>query len=172
MRAMPSARKTTGGPPTPPHDETAAHVLRQFRQVFNAVKTHFQQVEKRAGLGGAQLWALSLVQAQPGLGMKDLAAGMDIHQSTASNLAKALVERGLVEARKELVDRRTVQLHLLPEGRKVLRKAPAPFSGVLPDALQRMDPKALARLRKDLAVLLQTLGGRERDGHVHLGEGR
>jgi DNA-binding MarR family transcriptional regulator len=169
---MPSARKTAGGPSKPPHDETAAQVLRQFRLVFNAVKTLFQLVEKRAGVGGAQLWALSLVQAQPGLGMKDLAAHMDIHQSTASNLAKALAERGLVEVRKESADRRTVQLHLLPEGRRVLRKAPAPFSGVLPDALQRMDPKALARLRKDLGVLLQTLGGRERDGRIHLGENR
>jgi hypothetical protein len=37
--------------------EKAARVLRRFRMVFNAVKTHFQQVEKQAGIGGAQVWA-------------------------------------------------------------------------------------------------------------------
>ena len=41
--------------------------LRRFRRVFNAVKTHFQQVEKRAGVGGAQLWALSVIGARPGI---------------------------------------------------------------------------------------------------------
>jgi len=34
-------------------------VLRQFRVVFNGINTHFQQVGKRAGPGGAQAWALS-----------------------------------------------------------------------------------------------------------------
>ena len=43
-------------------------VLRRFRLVFNAVKTHFQQVEKKAGVGGAQFWALSVIRAHPGLG--------------------------------------------------------------------------------------------------------
>ena len=31
-----------------PKGEASTRVLRQFRVVFNAVKTHFQQVEKKA----------------------------------------------------------------------------------------------------------------------------
>ena len=31
------------------------------------MKTHFQQVERAAGLGGAQLWALSIVRDRPGI---------------------------------------------------------------------------------------------------------
>ena len=69
-------------------------VLRRFRLVFNAVKTHFQQVEKKAGVGGAQLWALSVIHAHPGIGVNSLAAFMDVHQTTASNLVKALVAAG------------------------------------------------------------------------------
>src|SRR3990167_10270887 len=60
----------------------AAVVLRQFRVVFNAVKTHFQHVERQAGVGGAQLWALSVVAGHPGIGVGELALKMDIHQST------------------------------------------------------------------------------------------
>lgn len=62
-------------------DEPAARVLRQFRVVFNAVRTHFRAVEKQAGVAGAQLWALSVAGQRPGLGVSELARAMDIHQS-------------------------------------------------------------------------------------------
>jgi len=39
----------------------------------------------------------------------------------------------------------------------VLRKAPAPFSGVLPDALAQLDPATLRSLNRDLAKLLAVL---------------
>ena len=36
------------------------------------------------------MWALSIVDAVPGIGVGDLAAAMDVHQSTASNLVKGV----------------------------------------------------------------------------------
>jgi DNA-binding MarR family transcriptional regulator len=150
--------------------DDAAQVLRQFRQVLNAVRTHFQQVERKAGLGGAQVWALSLVQQHPGLGVGELARAMDINPSTASNLVKLLTERGMVQGRKEGVDRRAVQLHVLPEGVKALRRAPGPFSGVLPEALKAMDAASLRRLRKDLGQLIVLLDADEKAARIPLGE--
>jgi DNA-binding MarR family transcriptional regulator len=137
--------------------QSVARVLRRFRLVFNAVKTHFQQVEKKAGIGGAQLWALSVVRAAPGIGVNGLARAMDIHQTTASNLVKAMVAADLVAAEKKGPDRRAVQLRLLPAGGRVLRKAPGPFAGVLPEALGRLDVETLQRLDQDLTVLLAEL---------------
>ena len=52
-----------------PDPDSATRVLRQFRIVFNSVKTHFRQVEQAAGLGGAQVWALSVIRDQPGIGV-------------------------------------------------------------------------------------------------------
>ena len=98
-------------------------VLRRFRLVFNAVKTHFQQVEKKAGVGGAQLWALSVIHVHPGIGVNSLAAFMDIHQTTASNLVKALVTADMIGTEKSAPDCRAVQLRILPTGARVLRKA-------------------------------------------------
>lgn len=138
-------------------DADAARVLRQFRLVFNAVKTHFQQVEKQAGLGGAQVWALALLREAPGIGPTDLARRMDIHQSTASNLVRSLVQAELIRAERRGEDRRTVQLRLLPAGLRVLRRAPGPFAGVLPQALAQLPPPVLARLALDLDALLQVL---------------
>ncbi len=156
--------------PPQPNGEAAARVLRRFRLVFNAVKTHFQQVERRAGVGGAQLWALSIIQAQPGLGVNRLAQAMDVHQTTASNLVRALVAAELVATERNGPDRRTVQLRVLPAGQRVLRKAPGPFAGVLPEALARLDPQTLDRLDRDLAVLITALGADERAAGIPLAQ--
>lgn len=148
----------------------ATRVLRQFRVVFNAVKTHFRQVEREAGLGGAQLWALSVIAGSPGIGVTDLARALDIHQSTASNLIKVLVERGLVGAAREAADRRGVALRVLPEGQQVLATAPGPFAGVLPDALASLDEATLARLEADLAKLIEALAADEEGASVLLAQ--
>lgn len=153
-KAPPAALLTTV---ETPDTDSAAQVLRHFRSVFNAVKTHFQQVEKRAGIGGAQVWALSILQAQPGIGMNDLAMALDIHQSTASNLVKGLLKLELIKVEKNGHDKRAVQLYILPGGQRLLKKAPGPFAGVLPKALSELDPKTLRRLEKDLSVLLKLL---------------
>jgi DNA-binding MarR family transcriptional regulator len=87
---------------------------------------------------------------------------MDIHQSTASNLVKALVERGLLATEKGTADRRAVQLRLLPPGARLLKQVPGPFAGILPSALEQLDDASLARLHKDLAKLIALLDAHDK----------
>lgn len=148
----------------------AARVLRQFRLVFNVVKTHFQQIEKKVGVGGAQVWALHVVQQRPGIGVHGLAQAMDVRQPTASNLVKSLAEQGLLQVRKEGHDRRAVQLHVLPPGLDVLERAPGPFAGVLPQALDSLDEATLARLEQDLGALIGRLGADDRAAGIPLAQ--
>ncbi|MCU6500963.1 MarR family winged helix-turn-helix transcriptional regulator [Rugamonas sp. A1-17] len=121
------------------------------------MKTHFRQVEKTAGIGGAQLWALSVVQQRPGIGVGDLARALDVHQTTASNLVKNLAAQGLVAIDRSGADRRTATMTLLPAGQARLAHAPMPFAGVLPDALSALDAQTLARLEHDLGTLITAL---------------
>jgi DNA-binding MarR family transcriptional regulator len=162
-----TTRATKSADPSP---EAAARVLRQFRLVFNSVKTHFQQVERKVGLGGAQVWALHVIHSNPGIGVNGLAAAMDVRQPTASNLVRALVALGMVEVRKDGPDRRAVQLHLLKPGAVVLRRAPGPYAGVLPEALSALDAHTLARLEADLGELIQVLGADERGAGIPLAQ--
>lgn len=150
--------------------EPATRVLRRFRLVFNAVKTHFRLVEKRAGIGGAQYWALSVVKQTPGIGVNDLARAMDVHQSTASNLVHSLVDLGLLVTEKGVDDRRAVRLSISPAGQRVLRKAPGPFTGILPQALARLDRKTLERLDADLAKLIAEIGASRHGAGIPLGQ--
>ena len=157
-------------PDVVPESVSPPQVLRQFRVVFGAVRSHFRQVEKQAGIGGAQAWALSLVQRQPGLGVTELAQAMDIHQSTASNLVRQLLQRGLLRSEKSPQDRRSVHLYLEPAGAAVLQTLPGPFEGVLPQALQQLPPEALAQLHAGLAQLLPLLQADLAAGGVPLAE--
>lgn len=149
--------------------DDAARVLKQFRIVFNAVKTHLQQVERRAGASGAQVWALHVIQDHPGIGVSDLARAMNVRQPTASTFVKALVEQELIEVRREGADKRAVQLHALPKGRALLRRVPGPFQGVLPEALAALDSQTLRSLEAPLTKLIQQLGVDDRAGNVPLG---
>jgi DNA-binding MarR family transcriptional regulator len=151
-------------------NDVSIAVLRQFRQVFNAVKSHFQQVEKTVGMGGAQVWALSVVREHPGIGVGALAKAMSIHQSTASNLVRTLIDREMVVAVKQGADRRAVQLNLLPAGAKVLKNAPGPFAGLLPDALKSLPPETLARMRADLTELIVAIAADEAGASIPLSD--
>lgn len=146
--------------------DQAAQVLRQFRLIFSTVRKHFQTMEKQAGIGGAQVWALSLVAQHPGLGVTQLAEHMDIHQSTTSNLVRTLINSGLVHSEKSSLDRRVVELYALPEGLKLLKKIPGPFAGVLPQALQHLDPMTLVQLGKNLADLIAQMEVDEKAAHT------
>lgn len=149
-------------PPARSNDAAAiaatTQVLRHFRRVLNAVKTHFRRVEKQTGVSGTLVWAMSVIAQHPGIGVSELARRMDIHQSTTSNLTKVLIQRDMIEAVRAGADRRAVQLHLRPAGEGVLKKVPGPFAGTLHEALRALDIDTLQRLERDLGALVDLLG--------------
>jgi len=147
---------------------SAVQVLRRFRVVFNAVRGHFQEIESRVGLGGAQVWALNVVRDHPGIGVGTLAKSMDIHQSTASNLVKVLLRKDLITMRKASTDRRQVELQILPSGLAILSQVPGPFEGVLPRALNQLSVATLLRLDQDLGELIALLKVDEKAANIPL----
>jgi len=154
--------------PSEPTDE-AALALRRFRMVFNAVRTHFRQMEKQTGLGGALIWALSLIQARPGIGVTEVARAMDIHQSTASNLIATLTRKQLVTTQRSASDRRVALLHTTPSGTALLQTVPGPFEGVLPGALKQLPQQSLCALNGHLGELIARLQVDEATGNLPLG---
>ena len=136
-------------------------VLAQFRVVFKSIRRHYQSVERRAGISGAQLWALAEVAGKPGLKVGELARALAVHQSTASNLLRRLVGLGLVRRRRRGRDQRTVALFATPQGLKVLRRAPQPRIGVLQQALSDLPPATLDALHRRLARLIAAMNAKD-----------
>lgn len=152
MAGLVVARAPAGAPRPAPRRHR--QVLRQFRILLAAVREHFHSVDSRVGLGTVQAWALSIIDAQPGIGVARLAGALDVCQPTASNVVKSLCERGLIERRRGASDRRTVQLFILDEGRSALSRARSVFSGPLASAIAILDAKTLLELGDDLNQLL------------------
>jgi DNA-binding MarR family transcriptional regulator len=146
--------------------QAAAVVLRQFRQVFSTVRRHFQSLEKIAGLGGAQIWALSEIAANAGCGVNQLAIAMDIHQSTASNLVKSLMKADLIESKRAAQDKRVVELFALPAGLRILKKIKPPHCGILPHTLRQLNEKSLKQLELSLAILIAQMQTDESAAHT------
>jgi DNA-binding MarR family transcriptional regulator len=146
-----------GGNAAPDTNELAAEVLGRFREVFRAAKLHFAAVQKIAGVSGAQLWALSEINAQPGLRVSDLTQKMSLHQSTVSNLVEKLNSSGLLRRLREAGDNRVVRLQLTSAGKKVVARAPKPTRGVLPDALEKLDRRSLKKLSTSLDSLVKQM---------------
>ena len=129
-------------------------VLEQFRIIVKSIRRHYQDVERRAGLKGAQLWALAQVAEKPGSKVGDLAKAMALHQSTASNLLRALERQGLVTRERQARDQRQVKLFATRKGLRVIRKAPRPLIGVLQQALSELPAARLHALHAELAHVI------------------
>jgi MarR family transcriptional regulator, organic hydroperoxide resistance regulator len=131
--------------------------LQSLRLIFASARRHDAEVRRAVAISGSQLWALSELARREGMGINDLAERMALHQTTASNLAIALVKGGLVERVRDGSDRRFVHLYVTGVGRRVLSQSPGPHPGLLVDALRNIDLPHLRRLGRDLAALVQLM---------------
>lgn len=128
--------------------------LQGFRTVFGSARTHDAEVRRAAGISGSQLWALSEIARGSGMRVNGLAERMALHQTTASNLVNVLARRKLVRRARDAADQRVVHLHVTTDGKRSLLRAPGPYTGLLVDALRRLDTDQLEGLWQGLQVLI------------------
>ena len=139
-------------------------VLKLFRIIVKSIRGHYQMVENRSGVSGAQLWALAHIAGNPGTKVGELASTLAIHQSTASNLVRRLESLGLVERNRPRHDQRSVILKLTPGGRDAMSRAPRPLIGVLQQGLSDIPESSLDALHRHLGVLIRTMKSKDTGG--------
>jgi len=144
------------------HKKYALGVLMRFRQIISVAKRHFQRVQNECGVTDAQLWALWQIATQQGLSVGELARHMSIHQSTASNLVHRLEAKGLVYRTRTGLDQRVVRTFSTSAGEAILKKAPGPMHGVLPDAVYQLPDTELRRLYEALERLSRRIKSLDR----------
>ncbi len=135
-------------------------VLKKFRIIFGSVRQHFREIEQTCSVTGSQLWVLQEVSTTPGIGVSELSERLSIHQSTASQLVEKLVGRNLIIKERSKEDQRRVGLWLTDEASNLLKNAPGPAEGILPDALHALPELSLVCLDNALVELIEQL-------HIH-----
>jgi DNA-binding MarR family transcriptional regulator len=136
----------------------AVRVLKQFRVIFRAVKEHYRKVEKVTGLSGSHVWALAIIDENPGVRPGELTEALAIHQSTASNIIRHLVSEGYVTRERNLDDARAFELTSTEKAKALLAKVPEPKIGVLVQALAEMPPSSIQTLEGQLDHVIARMG--------------
>lgn len=121
------------------------------------MRQHFREVESCCGVIGSQLWILQEIGNRPGIGVSELAERLSMHQSTCSQLVEKLASRDLICKEHSKEDQRRVGLRLTGQVAAMLKKAPGPAEGILPQALGAMQESALRSLDN---ALLEVIGQR------------
>ena len=142
-------------------NQLSIQVLKKFRIIYGSVRQHFREVEKICGVTGSQLWILQEINKNSGIGVSDLAERLSIHQSTCSQLVEKLVARKLVIKERSKEDMRRVGLRLSDDAAVILKNAPGPAEGILPEALQAMPEAALVALDQSLIEVIGQLRTRD-----------
>jgi DNA-binding MarR family transcriptional regulator len=142
--------------------EQMLEALKRFRILLRSMQRHYRSVETRAGLGGAQLWALAEIAVPGGVTMGELAAKLAVHLSTASNLVRRLETLGLAVRSRSVPDQRVVRVAATSAGRQRLARSPQPAAGPLQMALLQMPTAEVRALCAQLDRLLALMAGADR----------
>ena len=134
----------------PAGDREIAEIVQTLRRLFRAIHEYSKAIQKKSGLSGPQVWALTILKAQAGLSARELAARMFVHPSTVTGIINRLVRKGAITRTIDARDRRGVRLSATRSGGRILKTTPPPVQVGLSRALAALPPRRLRDLRTSL----------------------
>src|SRR5262249_49808431 len=146
----------TSSIPPETSDPHVKRVLDGIRRIVRVLRESSRSAQKELGLSAAQLFAMQQLagQDQP-MSLGQLAQRTMRHESSISVVVRRLVERGLVTRVRSVADARQLELSLAPDGRAMLKKAPAAATARLIEGLQKLPPPARKILSEHLVKLCE-----------------
>ncbi|MDX1934619.1 MAG: MarR family transcriptional regulator [Capsulimonadales bacterium] len=102
----------------------------------------------------SQVRCLSIVGAEEGRKMQEIAARLHIKLPAMSQMVDRLVRKGLMERRPDPTDRRVARLHLTPEARRMVAEARRIRMDHLRKITADMDPERVERITEDLREMV------------------
>jgi DNA-binding MarR family transcriptional regulator len=135
-----------------------SEALDAIRRIVRVLRLSSRSVERRFGIGGAQIFVLQQLAESPAGSINELAERTYTHQSSVSVVVRRLVEQGLVVRRPALHDRRRRELRLTATGRRLVARAPVPGQVHLIDALLELPLTQLRTLGRLLRRVVGAMG--------------
>ena len=132
-----------------------AEIMQSLRRIFKAIQDYFQEICKKYGITGPQLWALKTVAANGSLSLGELSKKMYLHPSTISGVVDRLEKKGFVVRDRGQEDRRVVKVQLTPQGKRIVAKAPNPIQGKMIYGLNRLKKRELTSIYDAVKELVE-----------------
>ena len=134
-----------------------SEIMQSLRQVFKAIQDYSQEVSKKFGITGPQLWALKTISADGRLSLGELTKKMYLHPSTVTGVVDRLEQKGYVGRDRSQKDRRVVTVVLTPLGKKLVKKAPNPIQGKMIYGLRKLEARELMPIRAAIQKLVDIM---------------
>ncbi|MBB5986280.1 MarR family winged helix-turn-helix transcriptional regulator [Sphingobium lignivorans] len=151
------------------------HIAFVISDVARLFRRRFDERTRSLGITGPQMRALVAIMRFPGINQGALADRLDVEPITTCRMVDRLEQAGLVERRRDPLDRRAWQLYLTEAAEPVTEKLQAIGQTVLTESLDGIAPEErdatlalLDRIRTNLtAPAPQDRAGEPRKGMTH-----
>jgi DNA-binding MarR family transcriptional regulator len=130
-------------------------VLVALRRIMRAVDIRSRHLSRASGLTAPQWLLLRALASNGSVGIGQLAREIHLSQATTTDIVDRLERRGLVSRARSTVDRRRVQVALLPEGARLVEESPTPLQRDFTDRFERLNEWE----QTQILSCLQRLGG-------------
>ena len=134
-----------------------SEIMQSLRQIFRAIQDYSQEVSKKFGITGPQLWALKIISTDARLSLGELTKKMYLHPSTVSGVVDRLEKKGYAARDRGLKDRRVVTVALTPKGKRLIKKAPNPIQGKMVHGLRKLEARELTSIYAAIQKLVKIM---------------
>ncbi|HZO18060.1 MAG TPA: MarR family transcriptional regulator [Gemmatimonadaceae bacterium] len=143
---------------TPVRGGDAALAMDVLRRIVRALRVFTHATEREFGVSAAQFFVLRQLAARPGQSLGELASRTRTSPSSVSEVAAALVKRGLVVRGRADDDHRRAEFTLTAEGLELLEHAPVSVQEQLVAGFERLPSGEQRVLREGLEAWLEASG--------------
>jgi DNA-binding MarR family transcriptional regulator len=151
---MPSRRES-------PVNEYQLDPVLDFMRLLWSVEHGLERMSKRMGnelgITGPQRLVLRIVGQFPDISAGDLAHIVRLHPSTMTGILQRLVERGLLDRKRDPADSRRARLRLKPAAAAFTRGSRLTVEKAVTGALEHAGPPSVRAARKVLAEVARRL---------------
>jgi DNA-binding MarR family transcriptional regulator len=134
-------------------DLLAAELADAWARVRRRLRRGARAIVGGEPLTSSQVELLRLVETQPGIGVADAAAALDVAPNTVSTLVGGLVAADLLAREPDPADRRAARLRLTRAARRRLRRWRDERTRLLAGALRELSAEDRAALEASLPAL-------------------
>jgi MarR family transcriptional regulator for hemolysin len=141
--------------------ESLKEVAWELSETSRMLRRQFNRHAATVGATSAQWRAMFCLSREPGMKQVELAERLDVEPITAGRTIDRLQEAGLVERRRDPVDRRVWRLYLTDEAVPMIGQLKLVAEQVLAGALAGIGKEELAAMRGALAKIRENVSAIE-----------
>lgn len=143
-------------------------ILIAIRRIIRAVDLHSRSLLETSGLTGPQLAALREIVRAGSMSAGDLAKALRVGQPTVTGIVERLARRGMLTRVRNGEDRRSVDIAVTEEGRRLLESAPPLLQERFRQRLARLQDWERSQILATLQRIAAMMDVEELDASPHL----